>query len=166
MIVEVNWRDVLTQVGSTTVIVVCLGWLAKALFGHTLSRDIETYKSKLKGEADTYKSRLKSEVGKQLARIDREAKSALQEQQACFNHQMVDFQSGVTARAASAERVRQEIERWANPILDAANSLQSRLNDILKNQGYLNLSPKTKESSAKRSFDYNYFMPSTVFLFC
>jgi hypothetical protein len=105
-------------------------------------------------------------VDKQLAHIDREAKSALQEQQASFNQQMVEFQSGVAARAASAERVRQEIERWANPILDAVNSLQNRLNNILKHEGYLVLSPETKASSTGWSIDYNYFLPSTVFLFC
>src|SRR4051794_8965083 len=42
------------------------------------------------------------------------------------------------------ERIRQEIIRWANPILGAVTDLEARLRNILDDDGYLALSQSYK----------------------
>lgn len=63
-----------------------------------------------------------------------------------------------------AIRIRQEVLRWANPILGAVRNLRGRLDNILRQAGYLALSPEYKESS-QWSISYDYFIRSTLYLF-
>lgn len=64
------------------------------------------------------------------------------------------------------ERIRQEIVRWANPILGAVRDLEKRLKNILHDGGYLALSEKYQEKvNPKWSITYDYFMNSTLYLF-
>jgi len=64
------------------------------------------------------------------------------------------------------ERVRQEVIRWANPILGAVGELIGRLGNILEHQGYLALSKDgQKRLNPDWSMSYDYFMSSTLYLF-
>ena len=66
-------------------------------------------------------------------------------------------------------RTRQEILRWANPILGAVEGLEARLKNILEDKLYLALDPR--HAGVERPVDpdwavsYDYTMPSTLFLF-
>lgn len=64
---------------------------------------------------------------------------------------------------AKKERERQEIVRWANPILEASSDLNGRLLNILKHDGYLALNKDFKNQSW--SISYEYFMMSTLYVF-
>ena len=64
------------------------------------------------------------------------------------------------------ERIRQEIIRWANPILDTVEDLEYRLKNILQNGGYLALSKEYNEMlNPNWSISYSYYMNSTLYLF-
>lgn len=66
-------------------------------------------------------------------------------------------------------RTRQEILRWANPILGAVEGLESRLKNILQDHLFVALDPG--QAGIKRpvrpdwAVSYDYTMPSTLFLF-
>jgi hypothetical protein len=62
------------------------------------------------------------------------------------------------------ERIRMEILRWANPILGAVEDLRWRLDNILRQKGYLALNPEYKETP-HWSISYDYFFHSTLYLF-
>ena len=64
------------------------------------------------------------------------------------------------------ERIRQDVVRWANPILASVKELRSRLDNILYSAGYLALS-KNYESNVNSnwSISYEYFMNSTLYVF-
>jgi hypothetical protein len=72
-------------------------------------------------------------------------------------------------REARKERLREEVLRWANPIVNAVLGLKSRLRNILEDQLRLALSPGS--AAVNRPVDedwavsYDYVMPSTLFLF-
>jgi hypothetical protein len=102
----VDWNQVLTQIGSATVIVAALAWLAQTIISQFLHRSLDRHSIKLQTAADL-----------QIAQFDRSTRSGLQRQKEEFDRQMVGFQVDVNARQAQADRIRVEIERWANPIL-------------------------------------------------
>jgi hypothetical protein len=72
-------------------------------------------------------------------------------------------------REARKERLREEVLRWANPILNAVLGLRSRLGNILEDKLCLALS--SGSAGAERpvnpdwAVSYEYVMPSTLFLF-
>jgi hypothetical protein len=71
------------------------------------------------------------------------------------------------AESEKKERIRQEALRWANPILAAVDSLYMRLKNILTEEGYLALKENyIDEINPNWSISYEYFMTSTLFLFC
>lgn len=64
------------------------------------------------------------------------------------------------------ERIRQEIIRWANPILATVKGLEGRLRNILDQAGYLALSENyDSHVNPNWSISYDYFMSSTLYLF-
>ena len=72
-------------------------------------------------------------------------------------------------REAKTERIRQEVLRWANPILGSVESLDSRLANILHAHLFLALDPQ-RASEARPvhedwAIEYEYAMKSTLFLF-
>ena len=68
---------------------------------------------------------------------------------------------------ASTERIREELLRWSNPILGSVKALRERLENVLKHEGYLGLSLDCKDRvNPNWSITYDYFMSSTVYLFC
>ena len=70
--------------------------------------------------------------------------------------------------ADQQERLRQEVVKWANPILSAVRALMYRLQNILEGRqvGYLALSKSYKRSiDPQWSITYEYFFESTLYLF-
>lgn len=152
----IDWGSVLLTLGSTSIVTAAIVWVLKALADRYFKRDLESHKVALQRDADL-----------QLAEIDRRAKEQLQQQQHQLSLLQQDAQARNRTQAEQAERTRQEIERWANPILGAVRELHARLGNILEHDGY----PALSRSGAGGihpdwSIDFDYFMSSTVFLFC
>jgi F0F1-type ATP synthase membrane subunit b/b' len=174
----VNWGDLFTTLGSTAILVAVLGYVAKTIIGHFFNRDLEKHKTSLKQAADLEladaKARTEQELVEARAQIDRalvkvkeRSDAELLAQKLEFDRQMVTFQTELATRIARADRIRQEIVRWANPILGSVMDLTRRLRNILREQGYLALSPDTESKvDSEWSIHYEYFLPSTVYLFC
>ena len=140
--VTVDWNALLNTIGLTAAGGGALAWLAKSVFTHALSHDLEAYKASLKRDAD----------------------AALLAQKAEFDQQLAGFQSSLVDRKVREERVRLELERWANPILDAVTSLSRRLENILDHEGHIVLAPSS-QWNPEWSVTPGYFLPTTVFLF-
>lgn len=74
----------------------------------------------------------------------------------------------IRRREAKAERIRQEVLLWTNPVLGAVKSLESRLRNILSDKLYLGLDPaqahEERPVGSDWSMDYEYVMESTLFL--
>jgi len=68
---------------------------------------------------------------------------------------------------ARIDRIREELFRWSNPILGSVKALSKRLENVLNHEGHLGLSPNCKDQvNPNWSITYDYFMSSTVYLFC
>ena len=76
--------------------------------------------------------------------------------------------SAIRRREQRKERIREEILRWANPILAAVKNLESRLSNILNKGLYRALDP---DLDAERpvnqdwAIGYEYALESSLFLF-
>jgi hypothetical protein len=167
----VNWDDLLKTLGSTAILVAVLGFLTKTIIGHFFNRDLENHKTNLKQAAEldveSHKANLKRQTDLELADVKERSDAALMAQKLEFDRQMAMFQTELATRTARADRIRQEIVRWANPILGSVMDLTRRLRNILHEQGYLALSPETESKvDSEWSIHYEYFLPSTVYLFC
>jgi hypothetical protein len=167
----VNWGNVFNTLGSTAVVVAILGFLAKVIIDDVFARGLETHKNKLKEAADkdveSHKAALKRDADLELARVKELADRELLAQKAKFDLQMAAFQTELATRSARADRMREEIVRWANPILGSVMALMRRLQNILHEEGYLALSPETEiKVDTDWSIRYDYFLCSTVYLFC
>jgi hypothetical protein len=151
-----DWNAVITTIGSTTAVVAILSFLAQTIIKHVLNRDVETHKADLKWEAD-----------RELANMKARADTALLEQKADFDREMEALKSELATRSARVERLREEVIHWANPILGSVMSLQRRLDVILKEEGYLALSPPIVEGHIKINWSatYEYYIISSVFYF-
>jgi hypothetical protein len=75
--------------------------------------------------------------------------------------------------ASSEERIRQEVERWANPILDAVQTLKRRLHNLLHQAGYPryhqpleNRSPKVGRSRTIIFFQVLFSFSLSIFALC
>lgn len=138
------------------------------MFTHALSHDLEAHKSTLKHDADAFLLAQKADFDRQLANFQsdlrRDADALLLAQKADFDRQLASFQSGLTDRLAHETRVRTELERWANPILDAVRSLNRRLGNILDGDGYVALVSNGKWNP-EWSVTHAYFLISTIYLF-
>ena len=85
------------------------------------------------------------------------------ELQAEYQRQFEQFRLEMQGQVASAERVRAEIYRWANPILGAVGALHRRLGNIL-GSGFVALT-KGREATEDWTIDYDYFMYSSLYRF-
>ena len=134
---KIDWSGILTALGGTAIIATAITFISKVAIEHFFRRDLETYKADLKRT-----------VVAQKGDFDRQAET--------FRTEL-----------AHADRVRQEVVRWANPILGSVVDLQHRLGTILNNYGYLALSPDYKyQVNPGWPIDYEWFLQSTVYLFC
>jgi hypothetical protein len=72
-------------------------------------------------------------------------------------------------REARIERTREEVLLWANPILNSVLGLKSRLENILKDNLHVALSPSSagvdRPVNPDWSISYAFVMPSTLFFF-
>jgi hypothetical protein len=144
----VDWTGLFKTLGSTAIIVAALAWLSKALFNYLLSRDIERFKVSFAAE-------LKNKYDKELEQF-----------KANITKELEQFKTNTTVQGLREERIRKEIIRWANPILGAVQELNNRLDNILNYDGYLALSKNYEQQiNTNWSISYDYFMPSTLYLF-
>ncbi len=133
----VDWTGLFKTLGSTAIIVAAFAWLSKALFNHLLSRDIERFKARFAAE-------LKNNYDKELEQF-----------KANITKELEQYKTNITAQGLREERIRKEIIRWANPILGAVQELNSRLDNILDNSGYLVLS-KNYERRINKDWSVSY----------
>jgi hypothetical protein len=162
----VDWADVLKTVGSTTAIAAVLGFLGQVAIKHLLHRDIDAHKFNLKRESDLALAEAKAQVEQELTTNRARADAALLVQKAIFDKQLETYSTDFASRALRAQRIRQDLQRWANPILRTVMELERRLDNILKNEGYLALSPDAKNRvSSEWPVTREYFLSSTIFLF-
>ena len=57
-----TWQTVFTQLGGFAILVAALGWTLRALIGHFLGQDVESYKARIKAEADRQLEELKADL--------------------------------------------------------------------------------------------------------
>jgi hypothetical protein len=140
---ELDWLKILAAAGITTtsaaLTALVVAFLAQRFFDHLLKTDLENHRDKLKTELETHKNNLK---------IDLES-----------------HKGNLKTDAERAERIRIEMERWANPIIDAVRSLDHRLTNILDDGAHTALKRGGTYKNLDWTITYDYFMPSTVFLF-
>ncbi len=137
----------------------------------SLDRDIEKYKADLKRQVDleiaaartradqelantkirseTELAQLRMQADMELARSKARSDAALEGQRSEVARQMASFQSGLAAGTARADRIREQVVRWANPILGSVMDLTNRLQNVLRNEGYFALSPETEGRSTR-----------------
>jgi len=95
----------------------------------------------LKADLERHRTRLRADMQKDLARYTR----------------------ALDATARSGVRLHREIGAWANPVRDAASSLERRLDNILNHDGYQALARGYVHPDW--SITHDYFRNSTVYLF-
>ncbi len=87
-------------------------------------------------------------------------------QKSRFDTQMEAFKADLAANIARKDRIREQLNQWANPILGSVRGLEARLDNILSDEGYLALSKETQSKVKKEwSIPYDYFVPTTIYLF-
>jgi hypothetical protein len=139
---EISWPTILASAGVTA----GSGVIAALTIVYVGRRLIEAF---VEARLADYKAKLNDDLERHKADLQREHAS---------------FQAGLETENARLERVRIEIEKWANPITDAVNSLEARLANILKKDAYVALGNDGRMNPSW-AITYEYFMPSTIFLF-
>jgi hypothetical protein len=140
----IDWTGLIKTLTSTAIIIAVLGWIASKGIEQWLRLQVENHKSALDQQVETFKSDLKAKSDRQLE----------------------EFKSQLTERTAQKDRLRNEVARWSNPIPSAVADLKNRLENILDHQGYLALSPSVRQRvNPQWSVQYDYFFPSTIYLF-
>jgi hypothetical protein len=151
-----DWSVIVKALGGTAMAVAAFTFIAKEMIKHFFSWDLERHKANLKQGAE-----------KELQDLKARYEVLLLSHKSEFDRQMEAFRSQLMMRTAAFDRIRQEISRWANPILGAIEDLCGRIHNILHDGGYLALSQDSQDRvEANWSIDYEYFMVSSVYLFC
>jgi len=134
-------RDVGVELAKVSTIIGILALLGKLLANTVFKAGLETHKANLKLENDNALAQWKHNFDKSLA----------------------EYKTKLDVTSKSDERIRAEIIAWANPIREAAESLQGRLDNILAREGYKALTDGF--THPEWSITYKYFMTSTLYLF-
>ena len=151
-----NWQEILGELGSTAIIVAAICFFAKSMVTHMLQRDLASHDSKLRDR-----------TAQVLADTKQSAQAAEQERKVAFDKELLDYKQRLERRGAKEDRIRDEVIRWANPILGSVKALQARLRNILRDRGYLALSRRSQTGmNPEWSITVEYFLPSTIYLFC
>ncbi len=80
---SINWQDVVTTVGSSTVALAAVSWLIKTGLTHRLSREADEFKLRLQAQADAENARLKNSL--QMTALEHQVRfSKLHERRAEF----------------------------------------------------------------------------------
>lgn len=83
-----------------------------------------------------------------------------------ITRQQMKYKIKLETEREKKERIRQEVVRWANPILSCVRELKNRLDNILELEGYFVLSKNCEgEINPNWSITHDYFLNSTLFLF-
>lgn len=155
-----DWNSIFTTLGSTAIVVAAIGFVAKSIFNHLLSKASAEHSNALQVLSNEKKAALDSE-------LKRRTDAFLLEQKAAFDKQLEIFKADVASSSAKEDRIRDEVVRWANPILISIEMLRNRLDNILDDDAHSLLSPASDpDQSSGWSAAYEYFFPSTLFLFC
>jgi hypothetical protein len=159
----IDWGALLQTLTSTAIVVAALGYVSKSLLDHLLSLKSERMMAEVKAELESRAAQELEELRQKHARDLAEAR-----QQAERKHE--EFKAALGVQLSQKERIREQILRWANPILGSVTTLESRLGNILDHGGHLALSPPDAQGGKAQTLDdwsisYDYFMPSTLFLF-
>ena len=75
---NIDWQQVITALGGYTIFATALAWLAQAVIGHLLSKDIERFKAKLDDEAKLRQKELELQLKSQFDLALAKANSQLQ----------------------------------------------------------------------------------------
>jgi hypothetical protein len=182
--------NVISQLGTAAVIAGAIVYISKMFFAHLLKRDLEHEKAILKRAGEESLARLQGELRGELERelvsrkgqIDdhlaarrEEAEQVLASFKAELERELADRRAQVEERLrlldttlaeqrSFDERVRTEIERWANPILGSVRALLARLGNILFQSGAVVLAADYS-TGAEWSIDHAYMLQTTVYLF-
>jgi hypothetical protein len=93
----INWQQVLTTIGSTSVIVSVFAFLTKSVINHWLTRDAEKFKARLKADADMEIEKLKNSL--QMVAVEHQVRfSKLHEKRA-------EIIADLYGRLVDAERI-------------------------------------------------------------
>ncbi|MEP6722006.1 MAG: hypothetical protein ABJA77_11205 [Variovorax sp.] len=132
--------EIITFLGGSTLLLGAVAWLIKSLAKAMLDRDLKQFEQLGLRNLEV----LKAELQRAGEAEKRNAEAA----------------------GARNKRIRTEILRWANPILGAVRDLRGRLENVLQREAYLALQRMpTRPIPPNWSISYDYFMPSTVYLF-
>jgi hypothetical protein len=153
------WWEIIQFLGGTAAVLALVGFLTRSLIKALFDRDLKTLEIRMKSAADQKLEELKKgwllEANRELERL----RDKLQRERDQLGR-------GEAARSAREERLRGEILRWANPILGAVSGLRYRLHNILERDAYRALQRlRPADLPPNWSITYEYFMPSTLFLF-
>jgi hypothetical protein len=142
--------------GGSALLLAAVAWLARSLIKLRIDKDLKEFEHSLKKRADDELEAIKIRANEDLESL----KDNLQRERDVVNR------AAEVVRARD-DRIRTEILRWANPILDAVRALKSRLQNILHRDGHIALSETGLRPIPENwSISYDYFMPSTLYLFC
>lgn len=130
-------------------------WLTERLknaIAHEYAEKLETHKSTLAAQQQVALEQIRLDSSREIERLRHEHQIEVER-----------LRSAIQAEAASDERIRSEVIKWANPILDAVQMLEARLGNIVEHEGYLALNKGFKHQ--QWSMTYDYFMSSTLYAF-
>jgi len=156
-------ESVVAKVGGTAVVALFLWWLARLVIRKSFDAGLEGLKAELKVRGETEIANTKHEFARQLQTEKLEHERQLQERQQEADRARDELQQRIRDDAATRERVREEIQRWANPAIDAVRSLEHRLDNILTDGGWTALDPAFRPPP-DWSADHDYFLYTTMFV--
>ena len=153
---DINWQEVIQFLGGTAILVSIAAYLARSIVKQLLEKDLVRFKTDLDHRAERELAKVKSDLEKDVLKEKHKTDMTLEQQKVMLQREV-----------SRDDRIRSEILKWANPILGAVRGLRSRLSNILEDDGYLALQSKPQRPIPTGwSIDYEYFMPSTMYLFC
>lgn len=154
---DIDWSAVGTALTATAAVSLAVtgvaAFLGKSLFQWMSARDLEAHKAKLAQEGALAIEAVRAEAAAALARQTAEQGRALER-----------LKADLSREGQSEAQIRAEIRRWSNPILAAVDGLIGRLENVVADGGYVALQPQATPP-ADWSVTYDYFLPSTVYLF-
>ena len=179
-----NWNlllsQVLAQIGTVSAIIAILALVGKVAVEKFFQSGVEALKAELKRQNDLelaevrqtfqkqvelLKSDLKHQNDLELVRVRQGFQKEILKEKAKADQQAEIFHQTLQSEEAVKERIRSQILRWANPVLNAVQSLESRLNNILDDDGYMALDDAHPQPDPNWSANYEYFSNSSMYLF-
>ena len=81
--------------------------------------------------------------------------------------EVAEHKAALDEREGEKQRIREEVLRWTNPVLDAVDALESRLKNILESglDQALHKGRKNRPVHQDWAVSYDYVLPTTLYLF-